>query len=292
MFLQQVFNGLTIGMTYALVAVGFSMVYGVLELANFANGAFYILAPYILFLMFSSMSWGLLPAIILAIIVTGVVGALMDHFILATIRKNKASVSSSMVATLGVSTVITNGLIAIFGSDTKPIPSNVGIDSIHISTAILTGTQVLIIIAAVIIMVVLSLIVYKTKLGSAMRSIAQNGTAARMMGVNVNSIITITFFIGSACAAIAGAMTSMYYGSVDTMLYFSVSVKTFASVILGGIGSVPGAMLGGMLIGMLETFITGYVTSAYRDTISFMIIIVLLIVRPTGLLGQKKITKV
>ncbi len=292
MLLQQIINGLTIGATYALVAVGFSMVYSVLELANFANGAFYVFAPYVVVLLYASMGWGFIPAFLIAILATGVLGALMDRFVLTTIRNHKAQTSSSMVATLGVSTVIINGLIAVFGSATKSLPNAVNIGRIHIGNAIMTGNQLVIIVMSLIIMAVLSVIVYKTKLGSAMRSIAQNPVASRMMGVNVNRIITITFFIGSASAAIAGTMVAMYYGSVDTTLYTSVSVKTFASAILGGIGSVPGAMLGGVIIGMLETFVAGYWTSAYKDMIAFIIIIAFLIFKPNGLLGHRKLNKV
>ncbi len=231
MLLQRIINGLTIGATYALVAVGFSMVYSVLELANFANGAFYVFAPYIVVLLYASMGWGFIPAFVIALLGTGLLGAMMDRYILTTIRNRKAATSSSMVATLGVSTVMINGLIAIFGSDTKPLPNAFEIDRIHIGPAIINGNQLIIIVLSVVIMAALSIIVYKTKLGSAMRSIAQNVVASRMMGVNVNRIITITFFIGSVSAAIAGTMVAMYYGSVDTTLYTTVSIKTFASAI-------------------------------------------------------------
>lgn len=292
MLFQQLVNGLTIGTTYALVAVGFSMVYSVLELANFANGAFYVFAPYIVVLLYVSMGWGFIPAFFIAVIATGILGAFMDRFILTNIRERKAPISSSMVATLGVSTVIMNGLIAIFGSDTKAVPNAFPVGKIYIGSVIITGNQLIIIVLSVVIMAVLSIIVYRTKRGSAMRAIAQNSVAAQMMGVHVNRVITVTFFIGSVSAAIAGTMVAMYYGSVDTTLYTTVSVKTFASAILGGIGSIPGAMLGGVMIGMLETIVAGYISSAYKDMISFVIIIIFLIFRPTGLLGHKKINKV
>lgn len=223
MLVQQIINGLTVGTTYALVAVGFSMVYSVLELANFANGAFYVFAPYMVVLLYASIGWGFVPAF----------------------------------------------LIAVFGSATRSLPNAVNIGRIYIRDAIMTGNQLVIIATSVVIMVVLSVIVYKTKLGSAMRSIAQSSVASRMMSVNVNRIITVTFFIGSVSAAIAGILVAMYYGSVDTTLYTTVSVKTFASAILGG-----------LIIGMVETFVAGYVTSAYKDMIVFIIIIVFLIFQP------------
>lgn len=293
MFLQQLFNGLTMGATYALVAVGFSMVYGVLELVNFANGAFYVFAPYMIILFYVSWRINFWVSFVLIAIATGLLGAAMNSFILTPIRNTpKALRSSQMVATLGVSTMMTNGLMAMFGSETKRFPNMFDFEKVRIGDAILTWSQIVIMIASVIIMAILSFIVYKTRMGTAMRSISQNSTAARAMGVNVNRIITITFFIGTCAAAIAGTFVAMYYGSTDTVMYTSVSMKTFASAILGGIGSIPGAMVGGFTVGMLETFATGYISSAYKDVISFGILIIVLIFKPTGLLGQKNITKV
>lgn len=292
MLLQQIINGFTIGATYALVAVGFSMVYGVLELVNFANGAFYVLGPYVVLIFTVSLGVSFPVAFLLAILGTGILGACMDRFILTPIRNSNAPKRSSMVASLGVATVITNTIMTVFGSETKYFPDVFGLGKVYIGSAIITGNQIVIAVTAVVIMIVLSITVYRTTLGSAMRSIAQNPRAAMIMGVDVNRTITITFFIGTMSAAIAGTMVAIYYGSIDTTLYLGVNIKTFASAVLGGVGSIPGAMVGGLIIGFLETFVSGYISSAYQDSIAFMVLVVILIFRPSGLFGQKQITKV
>jgi branched-chain amino acid transport system permease protein len=293
MFLQQSFNGLTIGTTYALVAVGFSMVYGVLQLVNFANGAFYLLGVYVLLTFYSFMSQNFFLALIISVICTGALGAAMDSIILEPIRsRSKGSGVSSLIATLGVGTFIINLIILLYGSETKTFPEIFNLGKVYIGSAIVMWNQIIIAALSLIIMIILSIIVYKTKLGGAMRAISQNPSAAKLMGIPVNRIITVTFFIGTMCAAIAGSMVAMYYGAIDTTMYLAVNLKTFTSVVLGGVGSLPGAMLGGIIIGVLETFVAGYISSDYRDAVAFVILIIVLIFRPTGLFGQKNTDKV
>lgn len=291
MFLQQLFNGVMIGSSYALVAVGFTMVYGVLELVNFANGGFYMLGAYLSLVMFVSMKMGFLYAFIFSIIAVGVLGAFMDRLILYQIRKKEISTMPSIIATLGVGTFISNLLIYIYGSAALPYPDILKLPRVFIGNAVIMGIQIVITVLSLLIMLVLSFVVYKTRLGSAMRAISQNRTAAHLMGINVNQVIMITFFIGSMCAAISGIMMAMYYRSADTTMYLGVNMKTFASAVLGGVGVLPGAMVGGLIIGILESLFTGYVGVAYKDAISFLVLIIVLIFRPAGLFGMKKIDK-
>lgn len=293
MFLQQLINGLTIGTTYALVAVGFSMVYGVLELVNFANGAFYLLGVYILLTFYSFMSQNFFLALLMGVICTGILGALMDRLILKRVRvRTGGSGVSSLIATLGVGTFIINLIIVIYGSETKLFPKVFDFGKIYIGSAIVMWNQIIIAVLSIIIMVVLSLVVYKTKLGSAMRAISQDSSAAKLMGIPVDRVIMITFFIGTMCAAIAGSMVATYYGAIDTTMYLAVNLKTFTSAVLGGIGSIPGAMVGGIIIGVLETLVAGYISSDYKDVVAFVILIIVLIFKPSGLFGKKKNDKV
>lgn len=293
MFLQQLINGLTIGCTYALVAVGFSMVYGVLQLVNFAHGAFYLVGAYLMVTLFVSISIGFFPALILSLVGTGLLGALMDRVILKPIREYSANSGvSSLIATLGIGTFLTNLLIVIFGSETKAFPNVLNFGKLYLGTAIIRWNQIAIAIITTVLMVILSIIVYRTKIGTAMRAISQNPRAAELMGIPVNWVIMFTFFVGTVCAAVAGILVATYYSSIDTAMYMAVQLKTFASAVLGGIGSLPGAMLGGIIIGVLETLVAGYISSEYREAVAFIVLIVVLLFKPAGLLGQKQIDKV
>ena len=278
MFFQQLFNGLIIGATYSLVAVGFSIVYSVLELVNFAHGSFYVLAGYLVLTMYSFMALPYPVALLASLVITSILGALMNKCLLEPIRKKTSSGESVMTATLGVSTFILNLIMVLYGSETKPFPMPFDLGRIYIGN--------------VIMIVIMSLIIYRTKIGSGMRAIAQDTSAAKLMGVNTEMVITVAFFSGTLCAAIAGLLIAMYYGSVDTTMYLGVSMKTFAASLLGGIGSLPGAALGGVIIGVLEAFVAGYVGAEWKDCMAFVVLILVLLFRPSGLFGYKEIKKV
>ncbi|MCI8275059.1 MAG: branched-chain amino acid ABC transporter permease [Lachnospiraceae bacterium] len=292
MFFQQLFNGITIGATYSLVAVGFSIVYSVLELVNFAHGSFYVLAGYLILTMYSFMVLPYPIALLASLIVTSLFGAAMNKFLLEPIRKKTSSGESVMTATLGVSTFILNLIMVLYGSETKPFPNPMDLGKFYVGSVIMKWNQVIIAIAAIVMIIIMSMIIYKTKVGSGMRAIAQDVSAAKLMGVNTELVITFAFFSGILCAAIAGILVAMYYGSVDTTMYLGVSMKTFAASLLGGIGSLPGAALGGIIIGVLEAFVAGYVSADWKDCIAFVVLILVLLFRPSGLFGHKEIKKV
>ncbi len=292
MFFQQLFNGIIIGATYSLVAVGFSIVYSVLELVNFAHGSFYVLAGYLVLTMYSFMALPYPVALLASLVITSILGALMNKCLLEPIRRKTSSGESVMTATLGVSTFILNLIMVLYGSETKPFPMPFDLGRIYIGNVIMKWDQIIIGIAAVIMIVIMSLIIYKTKIGSGMRAIAQDVSAAKLMGVNTEMVITVAFFSGTLCAAIAGILIAMYYGSVDTTMYLGVSMKTFAASLLGGIGSLPGAALGGVIIGILEAFVAGYVGAEWKDCMAFVVLILVLLFRPSGLFGHKEIKKV
>ena len=298
MFLQQIINGITVGSTYALVTIGFNMVYGVLELTNFAHSSFYMLGAYISLFTMTSLIWRVTPTgffigLLVSIIIAGCLGALMDKLALEPIRKHNGAPISALLSTVGIQTAINNAILLIFGTVPVAFPDVFELGRFNIGeNTVVQNIQVAIFVLAVVLMVGLSLLVYRTKLGSAMRAISQNTTAARVMGVDVNRVITLTFFIGTAVAAISGTLVGIYYQRVDTLMGNAVGLKSFAAAVLGGMGSVPGAMVGGFLIGIAETLYAAYVSSSSKDAIAFVILILILIVRPSGLFGQKSVNKV
>ena len=295
MFLQQLINGLTIGSIYALVTIGFSMVWSILQLANFAHGSFYMLGPYLS--LTAILLLGDSPAVFICVVLavavlTACLGAGMDRVFLRPIREKKVSTISTILCTIGVQTVINNGIIAIYGSQSRAFPDPFRLQSIHIGNAVVSWMQIIIFTLAVILMLIPSKIVYGTKLGMAMRAVSQNGRAAGLMGINVNQVIMLTFFLGTLVAAIAGCMVGLYYQVIDTTMATVTSSKSMAAAILGGIGMLPGAVVGGLIIGVLETLVAAYISSGYRDAIAFAVLIVVLVVRPTGIMGKKSINKV
>lgn len=293
MLLQQLINGLVIGSTYALVTIGFNMVYGVLELTNFAHSSFYMLAAYIgqfillKFFMTISVPIALIITFLTSIIITAFLGALMDKIALEPIRIKKGAPISSLISTVGVQTIINNSVLLIFGTVPLYFPDLLKLGKFTIyGGTVVQWIQVLILIMTLIIMLVLTFIVTRTRLGKSMRAISQNQVAARLMGININRVITLTFFIGTTVAGISGLMVAMYYQRVDTLMGASVGLKSFAAAVLGGMGSLPGAAIGGLLIGLLETLFAAYISSGYRDIVAFVILILVLLIRPSGLMGK------
>jgi branched-chain amino acid transport system permease protein len=297
MLFQQIINGLTIGSTYALVTIGFNMVYGVLELTNFAHSSFYMLGAYI---SLFSMTWllgrvtplGFIIGLAISIILTALLGAFVDKIALQPIRKRNGAPITALLTTVGVQTVINDSILLIFGTESKSFPDVFQLGKIYIGSAVIQNFQIVVFVIAILLMIGLSLLVYRTKIGNAMRAISQNTTAAKLMGINVNTVITITFFIGSAVAAISGALMGTYYQKIDTLMGAAVGLKSISAAVLGGMGSLPGAMIGGFVIGLSETLFAAYIGSGFRDAIAFVIMFGVLIVRPSGLLGRKIETKV
>ncbi len=290
--LQQLINGLTIGSAYALVAIGFTMVFGVLELINMANGAFYVLGGYLTLIFLTQLQWNFFLALLASMLITGGLGALMDRVALSPIRKRRASKIAALISTVGLGTAVTNFILVFFGTETKRFPDVFNLGKIRLGGIIITWMQIIIFAVTVIMMAVLSLIVYKTKLGMGMRAIAQDADAAKLMGIHTDHIITFTFFIGTMCVGVAGTLVAMYYQQIDTRMAVAVGMKSFAAAVLGGIGILPGAMLGGMLLGVIESLGINYIGSGYGNAISFVMLIVVLIIKPSGLLGRHKVTKV
>ena len=288
---QQLFNGLALGLVYALVAVGYSLVFGILRLINFSHGAVYAFGAHVAF-FFVGIHFGPVPAIILAVIVTGCLGVMIDKLALMPLRKKRSVPIAALVTTLGISNIIQNLLVVRFGSQRKPFPDFFNLGAFSLGGIQFRSRQFVMFGVSLALLVTLLLIVHRTKIGLAMRATSQNTKAATLMGINVNNIITLSFLMGGASAAIAGGMVAGYYQVVYPGMGFMIGLKAFAASVLGGIGSLPGALMGGLLVGIIEGVAALYIGSNYRDSMAFIILIAVLIFRPAGLFGKNEVIKV
>ena len=291
MIVQQIFNGLALGMGYALIAVGYSLIFGILRLVNFSHGAIYAFGAEMA-MIFIGMRFGVTAGIVTAMILTGVLGICIDKLALEPLRKKKSKPIASLITTIGISNIITNLLIVFLGSEKRNFNNIFGDGSIKFGNTVLTHTQIMMCLVSLALMIILMFIVYKTKIGLAMRATQQNSKAAAMMGINVDFVIAFTFFLAGVCATIAGALVGGYYQIVYPNMGFMAGLKAFAAAVLGGIGSLPGALLGGLIVGVSESMAATFLGSTYRDAIAFIILIIVLIVKPNGLFGREGIKKV
>lgn len=295
MLLQQLVNGLTLGAVYALIALGYTMVYGILEMINFAHGEIYMIGSYlcIIFLgIFTALGLTeshLLLSLCLSALLSGVTcagyGLTMERIAYRPIRS--AHRLTPLISALGVSIFLQNYVMLTQGSSDKVFPHIFSEHSVQISAFPITPIQIAIISSSVFLMAGLHLFVQKTRLGMAMRAVAQDKVMASLCGIPIDKIIAVTFIIGSLLAAIAGVMVSIYYGVTHFTIGYIAGIKAFTAAVLGGIGSIPGAMLGGILLGLTESLGAAYISSEFKDGFAFIILIFILIFRPTGLLGRR-----
>ena len=291
--LGAIVNGLALGMAYALIAVGYSMVFGVLRLINFSHGSVYAFGAYMVY-FFTSLKVGLLPSLLIAILLSGLLALTVDKVALEPLRKKKSIPIATLITTIGMSFIIQNTLSVdyIFGADKRGFPSLNLFPPILIGNLTIQSSQIIMLVVAVLLLLVLTFVVQKTKVGLAMRAVEQNTKAAHMVGINVNFVISFTFFIGGACAAIAGTLIAGYYGIISPTMGASIGLKAFAAAVVGGIGMLHGAVVGGLVVGVAECIAAQYLGSNVRDPMAFVILILILIIKPTGFFGKKGITKV
>lgn len=300
MLLQQLINGLTLGGVYALIALGYTMVYGILELINFAHGEIYMLGAYlgIIFLgLFTvtgltsvSLPLALFLTILLTIIVCSAYGFTMEKIAYKPLRN--APRLSPLISAIGVSIFLQNYVMLTQGATDKVFPQRFGDSGLQFLNVNMTYLQALIIIVSGVLMLSLHLFIQKTRMGKAMRATAQDKTMASLVGINVNSIISVTFIIGAGLAAVAGIMVASYYGLVNYYIGYIAGIKAFTAAVLGGIGNIPGAMLGGIILGLVESAGAAYISSEYKDAYAFIILIVILLIKPAGILGKTTEEKV
>ncbi len=300
MLIQQLINGLTLGAVYALLALGYTMVYGILELINFAHGEIYMIGAYlsIIFLGFFTtigmtrhfLFLSLLLSFILTAVFCGAYGYTMEKVAYRPLRS--ANRLSPLISAIGMSIFLQNYVMLTQGSGDVVFPRLFPNSEILFSGIRLTSLQAVILSSSFILMGALYFLVKKTLIGKAMRATAQDKKMASLVGINIDSIISFTFVIGSFLAAAAGMMVAMYYGTVNFFIGYIAGIKAFTAAVLGGIGSIPGAMAGGLLLGMVESLGASYISSEYKDLFAFLILILVLLFKPSGLLGEASKEKV
>lgn len=300
-FIQQVFNGLSLGSIYALIALGYTMIYGILRFINFAHGDVFMIGAYsgyylgIVF-VFSNLSGGisLLIAFVIMIcsmIICAILGVIIEKLAYKPLRNSPKL--TILITAIGVSLFLEYSGQLVFGADPKSFPTLIENRQVFsISGAAISSNPLLVLVTTVVLLYLLRIIVMKTKIGTAMRAVSYNHVTASLMGININMIISFTFIIGSSLAGAAGILYGLNYPSIDPLMGILPGIKAFVAAVLGGIGNIAGAALGGMLIGLLETFVVGYISPTYRDAIAFGILILILLFKPTGILGKKEIEKV
>ena len=292
MFTQQLINGITVGGIYALIALGYTMVYGILKIVNFAHGDVFMIGSFLGLLLVRSAGMPCYVAFPLAAAATAVVGILIERVAYRPIRMHGADALAILISALGVSIFLENFAQLVWGTETHSYVKFVEKKTYKFGGITLSNIQIGVIILCIALMLILYLVVNKTKIGVAMRATSQSIVSAQLMGINTEKIISLTFGVGSALACVAGILVGTYYDAVYPLVGYSYGLKAFAAAILGGIGSIPGAMLGGFLFGIVETLGAGYISAGYKDAFAFGILILVLIFRPSGLLGKKHVDKV
>ena len=289
-FIEQLINGLRTGSIYALIAIGYTMVYGIAKMINFAHGDIIMVGAYALYFSISVLGLPVPVALLLTVIVCSVLGVLIEKIAYKPLRK--AQPLAVLITAIGMSFFLQSSSLLIFGSTPIPFQSVIPNENIKVGPVIILSITLVTLVVTAVAMILLTLFINKTKLGSAMRAVSEDKGAAELMGINVNSTISMTFAIGSALAAVAGILYISQYQSMKPTLGALPGIKAFVAAVLGGIGSIPGAMLGGILLGLIESVSKAYISTELADAIVFGVLIVVLLFRPSGLLGKKKIVKV
>ncbi len=297
-FLQQLVNGITWGSVYALIALGYTMVYGILRLINFAHGDVYMLGAFFAFYAarFTGAAVDPNPAkaagiLVLAMAGCAVVGFLIERFAYKPVRRS--SRLAALITAIGVSLFLENGGQLLFGADPKFFPQIIRATNIPLGMGVtISNQQVIILVVSLSLMLGLRFVVLHTRAGKAMRAVSYSHTAAALMGISVDRIVTFTFVLGSMLAAAAGVLVALQNPKIEPYMGIMPGLKAFVAAVLGGIGNIPGAVLGGMVMGIAEVMVVGYLSPTWRDAIAFVLLILILLVRPSGLLGQPPAEKV
>lgn len=290
-WIQQIINGISLGSIYALIALGYTMVYGIIKLINFAHGDVFMVGAFIGFYAITGWGLGFIPALLLSMVLCAVFGVVIER--IAYKRLRDASRISALITAIGVSLLIEYGTIYLRGAQPEAYPNKVLPSSeINLFGAHINSQSLLILAVSLILMIILQFIVHRTKIGKAMRAVSIDMDAARLMGINVDTTISATFAIGSALAGAAGVIFGVYYTKIEPLMGIIPGLKAFVAAVLGGIGSIPGAMAGGLILGVVESIVSALGFSLWRDAAAFVILILILIFRPSGIFGKNAREKV
>ena len=283
--LQQIINGLSLGSIYALIALVYTMVYGIIKLINFAQGDIYMIGAFIGLYCGKNLGLSLLPTLIISMIGAALCGVIIEKVAYKPLRNSPRI--TLLITAIGISLLLENGMKLAVGSSPKAFPKLLSTEVIKLGSLSIETSKILMLVVSIMLVVFLQFIVFKTKIGKAMRAASYDIEAASLMGINVNNIISITFAIGSALAGAAGVLVSLAFKIVEPYMGMIPGLKAFIAAVLGGIGSIPGALIGGLLIGLTETLTKAYISTILSDAIVFAILIIILLVKPSGLLGIK-----
>ena len=289
--IQQLVNGLSLGSIYALIALGYTMVYGIVKLINFAHGDVFMVGAFVGFYSITILELSFIPALLISMVSCAIFGVIIERIAYKPLRN--ATRIAALITAIGVSLLIEYGVIYIRGAQPEAYPSDVlPIREINIFGASISSQSIFIFAVAIILMIILQFIVHKTKIGKAMRAVSYDADAARLMGINVDNTISATFAIGSALAGAAGVIFGIYYIKIEPLMGVLPGLKAFVAAVLGGIGIIPGAMVGGLVLGVIEALVSAAGFSLWRDAVAFIVLILILIFRPQGLFGKNKKEKV
>ncbi|MCP1312678.1 branched-chain amino acid ABC transporter permease [Paenibacillus tyrfis] len=287
---QQIVNGISLGSIYALIALGYTMVYGIIKLINFAHGDVFMIGAFVGFYAIKGWGVGIVPALLLSMVVCAILGVLIE--MVAYKRLRNTTRIASLITAIGVSLLIEYGTIYLRGAQPEAYPSAFPNQFFTIFGASISSQSLYILLISIVLMIILQWVVYRTRIGKAMRAVSHDAEAARLMGVHVDRTISATFAIGSALAGAAGVIFGMYYTKIEPLMGVVPGLKAFVAAVLGGIGIIPGAVIGGLVLGTVETFVSALGYSPWRDAAAFIILILILIFRPSGVLGKNMREKV
>lgn len=282
--IQQLVNGLALGSVYSLIALGYTMVYGIVRLINFAHGDIFMIGAYYGYYLIRNFKIPFIAAMPLAMLLAALTGMIIEKLAYKPLRK--APRIAALITAIGVSLLLQNVGLKLFQARPKPFPEIMAIKIWDIGGVIISNMQIVMLGTSIMLMLLLSLVVYKTKIGKAMRAVSFDKDAARLMGIDVDTIISVTFGLGSALAAAAGILVGFYYNRIMPTMGTMYGLKAFVAAVVGGIGIIPGAMAGGMLMGLSEVMVIGAGWSTVKDAIAFVILIIILLVKPSGLFGK------
>jgi branched-chain amino acid transport system permease protein len=291
-FLQQLINGLSLGSIYALIALGYTMVYGIIRLINFAHGDIYMMGAFVAYFCVSVLRMGFVAALLVSMAACMVLGVLIERIAYKPLRG--ATRIAALITAIGMSFLLEYVMVFRMGAQSRAFPDTLAVSRYDFfdGKVFVTSKELLIYGVALLLVILLQYIVKRTKTGKAMRAVAFDREAAMLMGIDIDATISATFALGSALAGAGGVLVSMYYSAVNPLMGMMPGLKAFVAAVLGGIGVIPGAALGGMLMGLIETFVVAYGQSTYRDAVAFALLILILLIKPTGILGTNSRDKI